>query len=412
MKFQKARPFIAIVFIQFLYALMSIVAKLALNQGMSPHVLVAYRMAVATALITPFALILERNTRPRLTFKILFQISIMSLFEPVVEQNLYYSGMKLTTATFTSALCNALPAITFIMACIFKLEKVIIKRRHSQAKLAGTMVAIGGAMLMTFVKGNVIELPWTSKSRSYNGQSHVMNTPKQEDTGKGSIMLVASCFTWSCYIILQANILNSYQAELSLTALMCCMGMLEATVMALILERNNMSAWKIHPDMRLLASIYGVLQVLSVPKISCKTLCVCVCVCLLREVLFTITQGLVSGLSYYITGWASKERGPVFVSAFNPLSMVIVAILSSFIFLEKMYIGRVVGSVVIVIGIYLVLWGKSKEKVGNLLPKAGCAGTVVKLEEQKVLTHDNNQVVHKSDKIMIPKAPTKSQESV
>ncbi|KAF8054612.1 hypothetical protein N665_1323s0001, partial [Sinapis alba] len=302
MKLEKARPFMAIVFIQFLYALMSVVAKIALNEGMSPHVLVAYRMAVAAALITPFALVLERNSRPRLTSKTLFQISILSLFEPVVEQNLYYSGMKLTTATFTSALCNALPAITFIMACIFKLEKVNIKRRHSQAKLVGTMVAIGGAMLMTFVKGNVIELPWTSKSRGYNWQSHVMNTPKQGDIGKGSIMLVASCFSWSCYIILQANILNSYQAELSVTALMCCMGMLEATVMALILERNNMSAWKIHPDMRLLASIYG---------------------------------GLVSGLAYYIIGWVSKERGPVFVSAFNPLSMVIVAILSSFVFLEK-----------------------------------------------------------------------------
>ena len=73
---------------------------------------------------------------------------------------------------------------------------------------------------------------------------------------------------------------------------------------------------------------------------------------------------------------------------------------------------RVVGSVVIVIGIYLVLWGKSKEKVGDLLPKAGCAGTVVKFDEQKIPTLDNNQVVHKSDKIMIPKAPTKSQESV
>lgn len=60
MKFEKARPFMAIVFIQFLYALMSIVAKIALNQGMSPHVLVAYRMAVAAALITPFALVLER----------------------------------------------------------------------------------------------------------------------------------------------------------------------------------------------------------------------------------------------------------------------------------------------------------------------------------------------------------------
>lgn len=60
MKLERARPFLAIVFIQCLYALMSIVAKLALNAGMSPHVLVAYRMAVASALITPFALVLER----------------------------------------------------------------------------------------------------------------------------------------------------------------------------------------------------------------------------------------------------------------------------------------------------------------------------------------------------------------
>ncbi|XP_010453454.1 PREDICTED: WAT1-related protein At5g13670-like [Camelina sativa] len=380
MKLKRAKPFIAIVFIQCLYALMSIVAKLALNAGMSPHVLVAYRMAVASVLITPFAFVLERNTRPRMTFKILLQIAILSLFEPVVEQNLYYSGMKLTTATFTSALCNALPAMTFIMACLFKLEEVTIKKRHSQAKLVGTMVAVGGAMLMTFVKGNVIELPWTNNSKGLNGHSDAMRIPKQDDIARGSIMLVASCFSWSCYIILQAKILAQYQAELSLTALMCIMGMLEATVLGLIWERKNMSVWKIKPDVTLLASIYG---------------------------------GLVSGLAYYVIGWASKERGPVFVSAFNPLSMVLVAILSTFIFLENMYLGRVVGSFVIVIGIYLVLWGKSKDKGGKLQPNAGCAETVVKIDEQKVPTPDNNRVVPTSDQIMIPtKATARSQESV
>ncbi|KAL1188932.1 WAT1-related protein [Cardamine amara subsp. amara] len=379
MKLSKARPFMAIVFIQCLYALMSIVAKLALNVGMSPHVLVAYRMAVASVLITPFALVLERNKRPKMTFKILFQIAILSLFEPVVEQNLYYSGMKLTTATFTSALCNALPAMTFIMACIFKLENVTIKSRHSQAKLVGTMVAIGGAMLMTFVKGNVIELPWTSNSRGLNGQSHAMLVPMQADIARGSIMLVASCFSWSCYIIFQAKIMAQYQAELSLTALMCNMGMLEATVMALIWERNNMSVWKIKPDVRLIASLYG---------------------------------GLVSGLAYYVIGWASKERGPVFVSAFNPLSMVIVALLSSFVFLEKMYLGRAVGSVIIVIGIYMVLWGKSKDSEGKLQPNAGCAETVVKINEQMLPTPDNKQVVPTSDRLMNPKAAAQSREPV
>lgn len=54
-------------------------------------------------------------------------------------------------------------------------------------------------------------------------------------------------------------------------------------------------------------------------------------------------QGIIcSGVSYYISGVLMKERGPVFVSAFNPLTMVIVAILSSFILAEQIFVGRYV----------------------------------------------------------------------
>lgn len=53
------------------------------------------------------------------------------------------------------------------------------------------------------------------------------------------------------------------------------------------------------------------------------------------------TQGIVcSGLAYYIQGVVMKDRGPVFVTAFNPLSMIIVAVMSSFILAEQMYLGR------------------------------------------------------------------------
>ena len=47
-----------------------------------------------------------------------------------------------------------------------------------------------------------------------------------------------------------------------------------------------------------------------------------------------------SGIAYYVQGVVMKERGPVFVTAFSPLGMIIVAVLSSFIFSEKMYLGR------------------------------------------------------------------------
>lgn len=39
---------------------------------------------------------------------------------PVLDQNMYYLGMKYTTATFAAAMCNILPALTFVMAWILR----------------------------------------------------------------------------------------------------------------------------------------------------------------------------------------------------------------------------------------------------------------------------------------------------
>lgn len=52
-------------------------------------------------------------------------------------------------------------------------------------------------------------------------------------------------------------------------------------------------------------------------------------------------QGIVSsGITYYISGMIMEEKGPVFVTAFNPFNMIIVAVLSSFIFAEQMTVGK------------------------------------------------------------------------
>lgn len=56
-------------------------------------------------------------------------------------------------------------------------------------------------------------------------------------------------------------------------------------------------------------------------------------------------QGIIcSGVGYYVQGVVMKTRGPVFVTAFNPLSMIIVAIMGSLILHETMYLGRSVQS--------------------------------------------------------------------
>ncbi|GKC37538.1 putative EamA domain-containing protein [Tanacetum coccineum] len=69
-----------------------------------------------------------------------------------------------------------------------------------------------------------------------------------------------------------------------------------------------------------------------------------------------------SGCAYYISGVVLQARGPVFVSAFNPLGMIIVAIMGASVLAEKLNLGSVLGAAVIVVGLYLVIWGKSNDQ--------------------------------------------------
>ena len=57
---EKAKPYIAMISLQFGYAGMNVLTKVSLNLGMSHYVLVVYRHAFATLSIAPLALVLER----------------------------------------------------------------------------------------------------------------------------------------------------------------------------------------------------------------------------------------------------------------------------------------------------------------------------------------------------------------
>ncbi|EFH43892.1 hypothetical protein ARALYDRAFT_914086 [Arabidopsis lyrata subsp. lyrata] len=294
-------PVVVAISVQIGLAIMSIFAKFALDDQLSPRVFVAERLIFAATILSALALVFERNTRPQMTTKIFAQIVIMSIFEPLLEQNLYYTGMQLTTATFTAAMFNLIPAITFVMACVFRLEKVSIHTHRGKAKVVGTCVAVAGAMMMTFWSGQVIPLPWT---RSLHAKKIHMHA---DGILEGGLMIVSSCLSWSFYVILQAKVVVSYPAKLSLTALICIMGAIGSTVTALIWERNDPKAWKFYPDITLLASLYG---------------------------------GCFSAITVYVVGWMAQKKGPVFVSIFNPINLIVTAVISSVVLSEQMFVGR------------------------------------------------------------------------
>ncbi|CAL5414519.1 unnamed protein product [Camellia sinensis] len=325
--FIKVKPYLAMVSLQFGYAGMHIVTMVSLKRGMSNFILVVYRHAVATLVIAPFALVLERKIRPKMTLSVFLKIMALGLLEPVIDQNLYYLGLKNTSATFASAVMNVLPALTFIMAIIFRLEKVNLKKIQGVAKVVGTVITVTGAMVMTLYKGPIVDILWYSKSGNHH-HSTTNSTSTDQHWVMGTIMILAGTCGWSGFFILQSITLKQYPAELSLTALICLMGMVEGAAVALAMERH-MIAWVVGFDLRLLAAVYS------------GVIC--------------------SGIAYYVQGVVNKVRGPVFVTAFSPLCMIITAILGAIVLAEKIHLGSLIGAIIIVFGLYSVVWGKSKD---------------------------------------------------
>ncbi|GFP85802.1 wat1-related protein at2g39510 [Phtheirospermum japonicum] len=71
-----------------------------------------------------------------------FELQILGKLSPVIGQNMFYAGMKYSSATFTSAMCNLISALTFVLAWILRIEKVNLKTVRSHAKIMGTLVTV------------------------------------------------------------------------------------------------------------------------------------------------------------------------------------------------------------------------------------------------------------------------------
>ncbi|KAL6345969.1 hypothetical protein AAG906_025249 [Vitis piasezkii] len=229
-----AKPAIVMVAVQLVFGGVNILYKLAINDGMNTRVLVAYRFIFATAFISPLAFILERGA---------------------LGQNLYLESLALTSPTFSAAMVNLIPAVTFIFAISLGLEKLATDQH---------MAKMG----------------------------------------------------------------ERYPYQYSSTALMCAAATVQAIVYATCME-GNWSTWKLGWNIRLLTVAY--------------------------------TGFLASGFMVTLITWCIRKRGPLFVSIFNPLMLVFVAILGSLILDEKLHLGSIIGGVLIVIGLYAMLWAKGVE---------------------------------------------------
>ncbi|KAK4424356.1 WAT1-related protein [Sesamum alatum] len=224
------------------------------------------------------------------------------------------------------------------------LERLGLNTAAGKAKVLGTIMGISGAMLLTLYKGPQLNL-WNTNINLLKTTTthHHANGPTLSHAGGhnlvlGALLALASCVCYSLWLIIQAKASEHYPCPYSITAMMTVWASLQSVPFALCVERD-WSNWILGWDIRLLTvAVAGVVG---------------------------------SGLLFTVVAWCVRMRGPLFVSIFNPLLLVIVAIAGSLFLEEKLHLGMVLGAILIVGGLYVVLWGKGKElkKVSQLMPE-------------------------------------------
>ncbi|KAL5552943.1 hypothetical protein UlMin_040344 [Ulmus minor] len=318
----EALPIVGMVMAECAQVGLMIVSKAAMSDGMSNLVFVFYSNALAALILLPLSLFFHRSERPPLTFLIVSGFFLLGVLG-FLAQFFGYAGINYSSPTLGTALLNLIPAITFIFAVALRMEKLDWKSSSTFAKSMGTIVSISGAFIVTLYKG-----PQLFTNSPASSLSYTLLFSQQSNWVLGGLLLGADCVAASAWLIVQAPILKRYPAELIVVFFYCFFVTILSAVTCLVMERDP-SAWSLKPKTRFMAVLYSAV--------------------------------FGSAFQVSVSTWCLQKTGPVFVSMFKPVGIVI-AFAAGVIFLgDTFYLGRLIGAIVIVVGFYSVMWGKAKE---------------------------------------------------
>ncbi|KAI7757073.1 hypothetical protein M8C21_028473 [Ambrosia artemisiifolia] len=324
-------PFVAMFTLTCLDMTVLTIVKAAMNDGMGSLAYVVYHNALGTLILLPFFIvhILKKVDRPPLTLRILFRFFILGLLGLCLFEVLVYIGVNYSSPTMASAIFNLSPGVTFLIAVFFRIEKIDIRSSSSVAKLLGTMVAISGAMVFTFYQGPRI----FHTTPSLGSPDQLLSLHQSNWIFGGLVVMVGGAFSciWS---VLQTTTMREYPDQQTIVFFYCLFGTIQCMVISPFIERDQ-NAWVLKPGTGMTAVILG---------------------------------GVYSTIGHNsVLTWCLGKKGPVFVSLFSPLSILISMIAGVTFLGDPLHLGSVIGATIVVSGVYTVIWGQTKEKTKLLV---------------------------------------------
>ncbi|KAM3269678.1 hypothetical protein P3S67_030560 [Capsicum chacoense] len=190
-----------------------------------------YRLAVSAIFLAPLAWFLERKCGIKINGSYYF----FSVYQRTIggfTQYFFLLGLEYTSTTFSCAFLNMAPIITFILALLIRQEIVNINCKSGRAKILGTLVCLGGALVLALYKGMPLINPSKSSTNeiNHNKRSWLL----------GPIFLFAGSFVWSAWFLLQARISKDYPYQYSSTTIMSFFGAIQSAILSL---SKNISKW-------------------------------------------------------------------------------------------------------------------------------------------------------------------------
>ncbi|KAK2663812.1 hypothetical protein Ddye_002386 [Dipteronia dyeriana] len=324
-------PFAAMVVAEVVDVGLTTLSKAAMSKGMSHFVFVVYSNALASFILLPFSFFINRRKRPPLTISILCKFFLLSLVGITVMQNCVFTGVNYSSPTLGSAMANLVPAFTFLLAVIFRMEKLDLRSLRSQIKVIGTLVSILGALIVTLYKGPPI-------GGAAEPVQPILQPPSSSLTNFlvttnnwviGGILFVTAGLSLSILNVSQAAILKGYPSEITMVSFYSFFGAIQCAILTLIAERKP-NAWKLRPGIELISVIYSAV--------------------------------FGNVVTYSVLAWCIRRKGPVFVAMFKPLGISIAAFLGVIFLGDTLHVGSIIGAIVIIVGFYGVIWAQSKEE--------------------------------------------------
>ncbi|KAI4346496.1 hypothetical protein L6164_007387 [Bauhinia variegata] len=320
-------PFAALITVECTNVGVTILFKEATEKGLSYFVFIFYAYVLSTlVLLLPLPFIFFSSTGfPPIKFSVLCRIFLLGGigFGCVLSG---YKGIQYSSPTLASALSNLVPAFTFILAVIFRMEKADLRYSSTKAKILGSIVSISGAVIIVLYKGPALfSASSPSQPPSINS---LLSSSSQTNWILGGFLLTLEFLLTSIWYIVQTHILKLYPAELIVVSLYNVCGTLISAPLCFLAEPQS-SAWRLKPDITMVSVIYS---------------------------------GVFTGFAALVHTWGLRVKGPLYVSIFKPSSIAIAVAMSAIFLGEPLHLGSVVGSLILSIGFYAVIWGKAKEE--------------------------------------------------